>query len=252
MKLTELLENVRCEVLCGDVETDISDVIYDSRKVVPHCVFVCLVGSSTDGHQYMQKAIDGGAAAVVVSKDVPCPDGVTVVKVEDTRQALAFMSAAYFGHPAKTLKTIAVTGTKGKTTTACMIRSILEKGGIKTGVIGTLGIVIGDTIMKTANTTPESYEIQKAMRQMIDEGCGCVVMEASSLGLKWHRTDGFVFDYGLFTNLSHDHIGGVEHADMEEYIQCKAMLFRQCRTGLLNVDDAAFPNRPICGLPTVI
>ena len=240
MKLTELLENVRCEVLCGDVETDISDVIYDSRKVVPHCVFVCLVGSSTDGHQYMQKAIDGGAAAVVVSKDVPCPDGVTVVKVEDTRQALAFMSAAYFGHPAKTLKTIAVTGTKGKTTTACMIRSILEKGGIKTGVIGTLGIVIGDTIMKTANTTPESYEIQKAMRQMIDEGCGCVVMEASSLGLKWHRTDGFVFDYGLFTNLSHDHIGGVEHADMEEYIQCKAMLFRQCRTGLLNVDDAAF------------
>ena len=240
MKLEQLLSKIRYEVSSGDTDIDITDVIYDSRKVCKNCVFVCLAGANTDGHQYAQTAVDAGAAAVVVSKDIECT-GAAVIKVTDTREALAFMSAAYFGYPSDTLKTIAVTGTKGKTTTACMIRSILEKGGLKTGVIGTLGIIIGDTITKTANTTPESYEIQKAMRRMIDEGCQCVVMEASSLGLKWHRTDGFTFDYGLFTNLSHDHIGGVEHADMEEYIQCKAMLFRQCRTGILNIDDAAYP-----------
>lgn len=240
MKLEALLSKIPYEVLCGNTNQDITDVIYDSRKVRKGCVFVCLSGANTDGHQYAQAAIEAGASALVVSKEIDCT-GVTIIKVRDTREALAFMSAAYFGYPSDTLRTIAVTGTKGKTTTACMIRSILEKGGLKTGVIGTLGILIGDTVIKTANTTPESYEIQKAMRRMVEEGCQCVVMEASSLGLKWHRTDGFVFDYGLFTNLSHDHIGGVEHANMEEYIQCKAMLFRQCRTGIFNVDDASYP-----------
>lgn len=240
MKLEALLSKIPYEVLCGNTNQDITDVIYDSRKVRKGCVFVCLSGANTDGHQYAQAAIEAGASALVVSKEIDCT-GVTTIKVRDTREALAFMSAAYFGYPSDTLRTIAVTGTKGKTTTACMIRSILEKGGLKTGVIGTLGILIGDTVIKTANTTPESYEIQKAMRRMVEEGCQCVVMEASSLGLKWHRTDGFVFDYGLFTNLSHDHIGGVEHANMEEYIQCKAMLFRQCRTGIFNVDDASYP-----------
>ncbi len=239
MKLEKLLSRLNYSVVCGDTDIEISDVVYDSRKVCRGCVFVCLVGANTDGHQYLQSAVENGAAAVVVSKDIEV-SGVTVIKVKDTRKALAFISAEYFGNPADTLKTIGITGTKGKTTTACMIRSILEKGGIKTGVIGTLGIIIGDKIIKTSNTTPESYEVQKAMRQMIDEGCKCVVMEASSLGLKWHRTDGFIFDYGLFTNFSHDHIGGVEHADMEEYANCKAMLFRQCETGILNIDDPAY------------
>ena len=238
MKLEKLLSRVNYSVEKGDTDIEISDVIYDSRKVCKDCVFVCLVGSSVDGHKYAQAAVDAGAAAVVISKDTEISGGA-VIRVKDTRKALAFISAEYFGNPADTLKTIGVTGTKGKTTTACMIRSVLEKGGIKTGVIGTLGIIIGDRIIKTSNTTPESYEIQKAMRQMIDEGCRCVVMEASSLGLKWHRTDGFFFDYGLFTNFSHDHIGGVEHADMEEYAQCKAMLFKQCGTGIFNIDDAA-------------
>ena len=238
MKLEKLLSRVNYTVVRGDTDIEISDVIYDSRKVCKGCVFVCLVGANTDGHQYIGSAVQNGAAAVIVSRDVDLPE-VTVIKVKDTRKALAFISAEYFGNPADTLKTIGITGTKGKTTTACMIRSILEKGGIKTGVIGTLGILIGDKTIKTANTTPESYEVQRAMRQMIDEGCGCVVMEASSLGLKWHRTDGFIFDYGIFTNFSHDHIGGAEHADMEEYARCKAMLFRQCETGILNTDDPA-------------
>lgn len=240
MKLEKLISKLDYSVVCGSTDIDISDVIYDSRKVCKDCLFVCLVGSAADGHKYAQAAVDAGAAAIVVSRDIEIT-GATVIKTEDTRKALAFISAEYFGNPADTLKTIGITGTKGKTTTAMMIRSILEKGGIKTGVIGTIGIMIGDKLIKTANTTPESYEIQKAMKQMIDEGCKCVVMEASSLGLKWHRTDGFIFDYGIFTNFSHDHIGGVEHKDMEEYAECKAMLFRQCKTGIFNIDDPKTP-----------
>ena len=236
MKLEKLISKLDYSVVCGSTDIDISDVIYDSRKVCKDCLFVCLVGSAADGHKYAQAAVDAGAAAIVVSRDIEIT-GATVIKTDDTRKALAFISAEYFGNPADTLKTIGITGTKGKTTTAMMIRSILEKGGIKTGVIGTIGIMIGDKLIKTANTTPESYEIQKSMKQMIDEGCKCVVMEASSLGLKWHRTDGFIFDYGIFTNFSHDHIGGVEHKDMEEYAECKAMLFRQCKTGIFNIDD---------------
>ena len=237
MKLEKLLTRINYQILSGDTDTEISNVIYDSRKVEKNCVFVCLVGSAADGHEFAQDAVKNGAAAVVVSRDDIKIKNAAVIKVDDTRKALAFMSAEYFGNPADTLKTIGVTGTKGKTTTACMIRSILEKGGIKTGIIGTLGIIYGDKHIKTANTTPESYEIQKAMRDMIDEGCKCCVMEASSLGIKWHRTDGFIFDYGIFTNFSHDHIGGVEHPTMEDYLECKSRLFRQCTTGITNIDD---------------
>lgn len=237
MKLEKLLTRINYTVLAGTTDMEISDVIYDSRKVVPGCAFVCLVGAAADGHSYAQEAVRSGAAALIVSRDDMDVSGAAVIRVDDTRKALAFMSAEYFGNPADTLTTIGVTGTKGKTTTACMIRSILEKGGMKTGVIGTLGILYGDKLIKTANTTPESYEIQKALRDMINDGCKCCVMEASSLGIKWHRTDGFIFDYGVFTNFSHDHIGGVEHPTMEDYLECKSRLFRQCTTGIINVDD---------------
>ncbi len=237
MKLEILLTRINYTVISGSTDIEISDVIYDSRKVIKNCVFVCLVGSAADGHRFAQDAVNNGAAAVVVSRDDMKISGAAVIRVDDTRKALAFMSAEYFGNPADTLKTIGITGTKGKTTTASMIRSILEKGGVKTGIIGTLGILYGDKTIKTANTTPESYEIQKALRAMIDDGCKCCVMEASSLGIKWHRTDGFIFDYGIFTNFSHDHIGGVEHPTMEDYLQCKSRLFRQCTTGIINIDD---------------
>ena len=239
MKLEKLLTRVNYTLISGDTDTDITDVIYDSRKVIKGCAFVCLVGSAADGHKFAQDAVNNGAAAVIVSRDDISIDGAAVVKTDDTRKALAFMSAEFFGNPADILTTIGITGTKGKTTTASMIRSVLEKGGIKTGIIGTLGILYGDKTIKTANTTPESYEIQKALRAMIDDGCKCCVMEASSLGIKWHRTDGFIFDYGIFTNFSHDHIGGVEHPTMEDYLECKSRLFRQCTTGIINIDDPA-------------
>ncbi len=236
MKLSMLLSKLDYKIVKGNIDIEISDIIYDSRKVIKDCVFVCLKGSNVDSHKFAQNAVDNGALAVIIS-DITEISGAAVIKVADTRKALAFMSAEYFGNPAEELKTIGITGTKGKTTTASMIRSILEKGGYKTGIIGTLGIVIGDKIIKTNNTTPESYEIQQAMRKMIDCGCKCVVMEASSLGLKWHRTDGFVFDYGIFTNFSHDHIGGAEHESIEEYRECKSLLFRQCKIGIINIDD---------------
>ena len=237
MKLQKLLTQCEYGVLSGDINTEIADVIYDSRKVTPGCAFVCLKGFNVDGHKFIPDALEKGATALIVEDDFDAPQGVTVIKVENTRKALALMSVEYFSHPADELKTIAITGTKGKTTTVAMIRSILEKAGIKTATIGTLGIVIGNQIYKTNNTTPESYEIQQAMRKMVNEGCKAMVIEASSLGLKWYRTHGITFDYGVFTNFSNDHIGKAEHADIDEYLYCKSLLFKQCKLGLINRDD---------------
>ena len=237
MKLIDLLKNCQYTVDSGSLDVDIKDVIYDSRKVVPGCAFVAMKGYNVDGHRFIPDAVERGARALIVEDEGFEYSGVTVVRVKDARAALALMSVEYFGRPAEELTTVAVTGTKGKTTTVAMIRSILEGAGVKTGTIGTLGILIGDRIFKTNNTTPESYEIQQAMRRMIDEGCKAMVIEASSLGLKWHRTDGILFDYGIFTNFSSDHIGDSEHKDMDEYLACKSLLFKKCRTGIINIDD---------------
>ncbi len=233
--LSELLKGIPCEVI-GETDREVTGLVYDSRKVQPGSVFLCLKGTNLDSHQFAGAAAAAGAAAVVVQQDiepVPC----AVVRVKDTREALASLSAAWFGHPAEALTVVGVTGTKGKTTTTYMIRSILEAAGIKTGIIGTIGTVIGDTMTPNANTTPESFEIQKAMREMADAGCKACVLEASSIGLRDHRVDGFTFDIGLFTNFSEDHIGGVEHKDMAEYMACKAMLFQKSRLGIINLDD---------------
>ena len=146
---------------------------------------------------------------------------VTVIRVEDTRLALAQASAAFFGHPAKELTTIGITGTKGKTTATYMVRSILEHSGYKTGLIGTIETIIGEEKIPSANTTPESYVVQESFRKMVDAGCKCVVMEVSSQGLMLHRVSGFVFDYGIFTNLEPDHIGPNEHKDLADYIHCR-------------------------------
>lgn len=239
MKLKYLLSSLSYTLIKGSLDTEISDIIYDSRKVVKGTAFVCLKGFNTDGHKYANDAIEKGASALIVSDDIEAEGDVTVIKVENTRAALAVMSSTLFQNPAEELTTIAITGTKGKTTTVAMIRSILECAGIKTGTIGTLGIVIGDKIYKTANTTPESYEIQQAMRKMVKKGCKAMVIEASSLGLLHHRTDSINFDYGIFTNFSHDHIGESEHKDMQEYLESKAILFKNCKKGIINIDDEA-------------
>lgn len=238
MKLNNLLQNIDFEITQGNPDVEISDIIYDSRKIVPNSMFVCLKGYNSDGHSYASQAVEKGASAILICDDIDISDEkITVVKVKDTRESLAYISAEFFGNPSKELKTIAITGTKGKTTTVAMIKRILECAGIKSGTIGTLGVIIGDQTIPTNNTTPESYEIQKAMRRMVSEGCKAMIIEASSIGLKWHRVDAIDFDYGIFTNFSHDHIGGAEHKDMDEYLECKAMLFKKCKTGLINRDD---------------
>ena len=240
MKLASLLENLQYKVLQGDPCPDISAVVYDSRKVEPGCLFICIRGAVADGHSFARKAAEEGAAALLTEEPVEVPENVTVICVEDTRYAMAFVSAAWFGHPARRLKTIGITGTKGKTTTTYMVRSILENAGYKVGLIGTIEAIIGDRRIPAANTTPESYVIQQYFREMADAGCDCVVMEVSSQGLMLHRTQGFVFDYGIFTNIEPDHIGPNEHRDFDHYLSCKAMLLRQCRVGIVNRDDAHF------------
>lgn len=241
MKLNEMLINIDYTVV-NDYNPEVTDIIYDSRKVTPNTAFVCLKGYEADGHKYAKSALEKGAVALIISDnlDFEAPENIAVIKVEDTRYALALISAEFFRHPAKELMTVAITGTKGKTTTTAMIAEIFEQSNIKTGTIGTLGIVYDGKTVKTQNTTPESYEIQKSMRDMINAGCKAMVIEASSIGLKHNRLAGITFDVGVFTNFSDDHIGGVEHKDLEEYLYCKSLLFSQCKYAAGNIDDSAF------------
>ena len=242
MKLDKLLERLEYEVVQGSDRAEVTTLVNDSRKVENGSVFVCISGAVSDGHKFAADVAATGAAAVVVEKDVEVPEAVTVIKVADTRYALALMSAAYFGYPADKLKIIGVTGTKGKTTTTYMIRSILEGVGHKVGLIGTIEAVIGDETIPAANTTPESFTIHQYFARMVEAGCDSVVMEVSSQGLMLHRTAGIPFEIGIFTNLGKDHIGPNEHKDFEDYKRCKAMLFQQCRLGIGNVDDRYFPD----------
>lgn len=238
MKLAEILKNTEYTLLQGALDAKITDIIYDSRKLTVGCVFVCMVGAVVDGHSFITDAVEKGAVAVVVEREVEnIPENVAVIKVASSRKALALMSAQFFGNPAKELVTIGLTGTKGKTTTTYMIKSVLESAGFKAGLIGTTGVLIGDQKLPTKNTTPESYELHKIFRTMVDKGCKYAVMEVSSQGLKLDRTLGIEFDYGIFTNLSPDHIGPNEHESFEEYTECKSRLFRQCKTAIVNADD---------------
>lgn len=240
MRLKELLERLDYETVRGSDEVEVTTLVNDSRKVEKGSVFVCISGAVSDGHRYIPDVAEKGAAAVVVERDVEVPEGVTVIRVEDTRYALALMSAAYFGYPAEKLKVIGITGTKGKTTTTYMIKSILDSVGYQVGLIGTIEAIIGEKHIPAANTTPESYTIQQYFAQMLEAGCDCVVMEVSSQGLMLHRTAGIPFEIGIFTNLGKDHIGPNEHKDFDDYKRCKGLLFRQCRLGIANVDDRYF------------
>lgn len=241
MRLKQLLEGLEYKCVQGSPDVEVAAVAYDSRKVLAAgTLFVCTVGAVFDGHTYAAEVVKKGAAVLVVSKPVEAVKDmdVTVIQVEDTRYALAFISAAWFGHPAEKLKTIGITGTKGKTTTSYLVKSILEQTGSRVGLVGTIEAIIGDTHIHAENTTPESYCLQEYFAKMVEAGLDTVVMEVSSQALMQHRTEGFVFDYGIFTNLEPDHIGPNEHASFEEYMACKGLLFRQCRVGIVNGDDA--------------
>lgn len=236
--LETLLNGLAYQCVQGNIEKQITAVVYDSRKVVKGCLFICIEGAKFDGHSVADDVVKAGAAALVVQKPVAVTDEqATVVAVEDTRYAMACISAAYFGHPAEKLKTIGITGTKGKTTTTYLVKSILEHAGYRVGLVGTIETITGKRTIPSENTTPESYYLQEYFAEMVEAGCDVVVMEVSSQGLMMHRSAGFTFDYGIFTNIEPDHIGPNEHKDFDDYLHCKSLLFQQCRVGILNGDD---------------
>lgn len=241
MKTTKaLLERLDCQIINGTLDGEISELVYDSRKVTEGCMFVCIQGAAYDSHEHVDEIAAGGAKVIVAERKVEVPQHVTLVLVKDTRYALSLISAAYFDYPAEKLKVIGITGTKGKTTTTFMVKGILEHAGYRVGLIGTIETIIGDTHIPASNTTPESYLIQEYFARMVEAGCQVCVMEVSSQGLMMHRTAGIPFEIGIFTNLAPDHIGPNEHASFEEYAACKGLLFRQCRIGIANVDDEHF------------
>ena len=232
------MERVSYEILQGSTDVVVKNVINDSRKAEEGSLFFCIKGAVSDGHKFAPDVIDKGAKVLVVQDPVEAPEDVTVVQVGDSRYAMALISAAYFDYPANEMKIIGITGTKGKTTTTYMVKSILESAGYKVGLIGTIEVIIGDEVIPAKNTTPESYTIQEYFRKMADAGCQIVVMEVSSQGLMLHRTAGTPFEIGIFTNLEPDHIGPAEHSSFEDYMECKSRLFRQCKLGFVNADEA--------------
>lgn len=238
MQLTRLLERIQYECISGSMDVDVKDVVNDSRKVSEGSLFFCIKGAVRDGHEYAGEVVEKGARVLVVQDEVKVSTDVTVIKVEDSRYAMALISAAYFDYPAEKMKVIGITGTKGKTTTTYMVKSILESAGHKVGLIGTIEAVIGEERIPAANTTPESLTIQEYFQRMVEAGCDCAVMEVSSQGLMLHRTAGIPFEIGIFTNIEPDHIGPAEHESFEDYMRCKGLLFRQCKLGIVNADDA--------------
>ena len=234
MKLQELLQGVAVQSSTAAGDTEIHEVRYDSRAVQAGDLFVAIRGYATDGHQYIEKALAQGAAAVVCEQ---APAGVPAVVVENSRRALAEIAANRFGHPADSMKMLGVTGTNGKTTTTYLVKHMLEQAGHKVGLIGTNQNMIGDEVIETERTTPESYELHALFARMRDAGCTHVIMEVSSHSLVLDRVHGIRFAVGAFTNLTQDHLDF--HKTMEEYRKAKAMLFAVSDKGVINLDDPA-------------
>lgn len=227
----------------GNLEIEIEGLESNSKNVKKGYLFVAIKGFSTDGHQYVESAIENGATAIMIEegcdlKNLKIPEDITVIMAKNTREGLAITASNFYGNPSRKFKLIGVTGTKGKTTTTFMIKEILEKAGKKVGLVGTIATYInGKKIKDSDRTTPESLELQQLFSQMVEAGVEAVVMEVSSQSLKLHRVDGCEFDIVLFTNFSEDHISPKEHPDMEDYFQSKLKLFHMCKTGIVNTDD---------------
>ena len=235
MKLKELLHGLDVLELHADEALDITGVQYDSRQVTPGALFAAISGFQTDGHKYIPKAAENGAACIVCEKKPEMQ--IPYVLVSDARAALAVLGANWFGHPADDMCVIGITGTNGKTTSTYLLKHVLEQTlGAKVGLIGTIQNMIGDEILHTERTTPESFELQKLFADMRDAGCTHVIMEVSSHALVLHRADQIRFSAAVFTNLTEDHLDF--HKTMDAYCDAKAMLFRRCETGAVNVDDA--------------
>lgn len=239
MLLGKLIEGLDVKSFKGDKNLDISGIAVDSRNVKKGSIFVCIEGFTTDGHNYIPVALENGAAALLVQKDVGnIPEGIGIIKIENTRYGLAHIADTFYDHPSRKFKLIGVTGTKGKTTSTHMIKAIFEDEKRLVGLIGTLGSKIGDQALHTERTTPESLDLQEVFSDMAEEHVDSVVMEVSSQGLELHRVSCCDFDIGAFTNLTQDHISPNEHASMEEYFNAKLKLFTMCKRALVNIDSS--------------
>ncbi len=236
MILSKVLAGMVCEEINCDLETQITGIAYDSRAVEPGNLFVAITGYKTDGHAYIAAAVKAGAVAVICERK-PEEDNIPYILTKDSRKALSQTSANFFSHPAKELKMIGITGTNGKTTTTYLIKAILEASGEKVGLIGTNQNMIGDEVLPSERTTPESFELQRLLRKMADCGCTYAVMEVSSHSLVLSRVSEIEFDIALFTNITQDHLDF--HETMEEYTRAKSLLFEQCKIGIINADDLA-------------
>ena len=239
MKVSELLQGLSFRIVQGDLDKEVSGVFYDSRKVTPGGLFVCIVGTQRDSHDFAADVAEKGASVLVTQHALPCPvpESVTVVQFENTRYAMAMLAAAFYGQPARQMTMVGVTGTKGKTTTTHMIKAVLEAAGRKVGMIGTNGVYYPGVHYELNNTTPESVDLQRILREFVDAGCDACVMEVSSQGLMMDRVAGIFYDVGVFTNLYPDHIAPGEHASFEEYRGWKGELFKRCAIGVVNADD---------------
>jgi len=242
MKLKDIISGLKDEKVIGDINKDISQVSYDSRTSGKGSLFVAVHGFKTDGAMYADQAIENGSVAVVLEKDTLLDPNATKVIVPNARIALAEISSAFFGYPARRLKMIGITGTNGKTTVAYLVEAILEKAGHKVGVIGTIGARINGVSVPTKLTTPESTELQGLLSEMLKQGVTHVVMEVSSHSLELYRTYGCEFDIAVYTNLTHDHLDF--HGNMQDYFKAKLKLFEKLGKGhkkdvtaVINVDD---------------
>ena len=236
------LENLKVK---GNLDIEVNNLTNNSKKVKDKDFFVAIKGFDEDGHDHINEAIKNGAVAILAQEDQidkniikNIPENVTLVLSPNTRYALAICSCNFYDNPSRKFKLIGVTGTKGKTTTTYMIRDILEKHGIRVGLIGTVASYVGDKkIANNENTTPESIKIQEIFSLMLKEKCEVVVMEVSSQSLKLDRVVGCDFDIGVFTNFAEDHISLKEHDSMEDYFNSKVKLFKMCKKGFINADD---------------
>ena len=244
MKLKEILTGINDLKAKGNLDIDVNKITSDSRSVESGDMFVAIKGFDVDGHKFVKSAIDNGAKVVLVNEDMAkdmlqyITENVTLITAKDTREAIAICACNFYQNPSKKVKLIGVTGTKGKTTTTFMIKKILEKQGIKTGLVGTIASYSGEKKLEDSDrTTPDSLKLQQLFSKMYNDGCQAIVMEVSSQSLKLHRVDGCDFDIGIFTNFSEDHISEKEHPNMEDYFASKVMLFKMCKVGFINVDD---------------
>lgn len=235
MILIDMLKNADIVDVVGDINQEIKDIACDSRFVTRDSAFICIKGFKSDGHNFVHEALESGAICIVSEHDITLPDGITLVKVNNSRAVLAQIASNFFGNPSSKFNLIGVTGTNGKTTTTYLVKSILEEAGHKVGLVGTIANMVGDKTIPTERTTPDSLELQRLFHRMVDEEVDSVVMEVSSHSLDLHRIDANNFDIGIFTNLTQDHLD--YHVTLENYLDAKIKLFKMCKHGIINHDD---------------